>query len=29
VAVREKAQALKDFANSPEFALDGLLSRLK
>ncbi|HEX7926531.1 MAG TPA: RraA family protein [bacterium] len=29
VAVREKEQAMKDFANSPEFTLDGLLQRLK
>jgi regulator of RNase E activity RraA len=29
VAVREKEQALKDYANSPEFTLEGLLARLK
>jgi len=29
LAVREKEQALKDFAASPEFSLPGLLARLK
>jgi hypothetical protein len=28
-AVREKEQALKDVANSPEFTLDALLNQLK
>jgi regulator of RNase E activity RraA len=29
LAIREKEQALKDYAGSPEFSLDGLLARLK
>ena len=29
IAVREKEQGMKDYANSPDFTLAGLLDRLK